>query len=74
MTTFLLALLLCYILARHLLQLWELRGFPPGYPRLPIIGCALSVGAKNAGDIMTDSTKLEAKYGSVIGYAIGVVR
>ncbi len=62
--------LLACLLLRHLKNLWELKHFPPGHPRLPVVGSLFFLTS----EIVKDAEKLLPKYGSVIGYVLGAER
>ncbi len=62
--------LLAWLLFRYLKDLWDLRDFPPGHPRLPIVGCLFSL----SDDRVKDAKKLISKYGGIVGYVLGAQR
>ncbi len=76
MSSLLLALLAlaAYGFARYLWNLWQLRDFPPGPPRLPVVGCLFSLGGAMGSRLIIDSVQFIPKYGDLIGYVVGVVK
>jgi len=48
--------------------------FPPGLPRLPLVGTVPFLKGQNGTKIIMSSVKLIPKYGKLIGYYIGPAR
>ena len=45
--------------------------FPPGPPRLPVVGTAPFLNGETGARVLLSSVKLIPKYGDVIGYFMG---
>ena len=64
----LLSLLIVWIVVKYLYDSYR---FPPGLPRLPLVGSFPFMNGEIGSRVILSSVKLIPKYGDVIGYFMG---